>query len=144
MNENTKCSGAMIDEICASLHNYFAMDIVPGEYTVNDGEITLPFLAAGQFFRVIGSVFCDGVYRYGDALPADETFDGAIWAMAIPPTLEELAAEIEEWKQKNADVLASPYQSESFGGYSYSKGTGSDSASWQGAFASRLNRWRKI
>lgn len=144
MNENTKCSGAMIDEICASLHNYFAMDIVPGEYTVNDGEITLPFLAAGQFFRVVGSVFCDGVYRCGDKLPADETFDGAIWALAIPPALEELAAEIEEWKAKNADVLASPYQSESFGGYSYSKGTGSDSASWQGAFASRLNRWRKI
>lgn len=47
----------MIDEICASLHNYFAVDIVPGEYTVNDGEITLPFLAAGQFFRVVGSVF---------------------------------------------------------------------------------------
>ena len=144
MNENPKCSGAMIDEICASLHNYFAMDIVPGEYTVNDGEITLPFLAAGQFFRVVGSVFCDGVYRYGDKLPADETFDGAIWALAIPPALEAIAAEIAEWKAKNADVLASPYQSESFGGYSYSKGTGSDSASWQGAFASRLNRWRKI
>lgn len=134
----------MIDEICASLHNYFAVDIVPGEYTVNDGEITLPFLAAGQFFRVVGSVFCDGVYRFGDKLPADETFDGAIWALAIPPAFEAVAAEIEEWKAKNADVLASPYQSESFGGYSYSKGTGSDSASWQGAFASRLNRWRKI
>jgi hypothetical protein len=134
----------MIDEICASLHNYFAVDIVPGEYTVNDGEITLPFLAAGQFFRVVGSVFCDGVYRCGDKLPADETFDGAIWALAIPPALEAIAAEIEEWKAKNADVLASPYQSESFGGYSYSKGTGCDSASWQGAFASRLNRWRKI
>lgn len=134
----------MIDEICASLHNYFAVDIVPGEYTVNDGEITLPFLAAGQFFRVVGSVFCDGVYRCGDKLPADETFDGAVWAMAIPPALEAIAVEIEEWKAKNADVLASPYQSESFGGYSYSKGTGCDSASWQGAFASRLNRWRKI
>lgn len=144
MNENPKCSGAMIDEICASLHNYFAVDIVPGEYTVNDGEITLPFLAAGQFFRVVGSIFCDGVYRCGDKLPEDETFDGAIWALAIPPALEAIAAEIEEWKAKNADVLASPYQSESFGGYSYSKGTGSDSASWQGAFASRLNRWRKI
>lgn len=142
MNENPKCSGAMIDEICASLHNYFAVDIVPGEYTVNDGEITLPFLAAGQFFRVVGSVFCDGVYRYGDALPADETFDGAIWALAIPPALEAIAAEIEEWKAKNADVLASPYQSESFGGYSYTKG--SDSASWQGVFAKRLNRWRKL
>lgn len=134
----------MIDEICASLHNYFAVDIVPGEYTVNDGEITLPFLAAGQFFRVVGSVFCDGVYRCGDKLPADETFDGAIWAMAIPPALEAIAADIEEWKAKNADVLASPYQSESFGGYSYSKETGSDSASWQGVFAKRLNRWRKL
>ena len=142
MNENPKCSGAMIDEICASLHNYFVVDIVPGEYTVNDGEITLPFLAAGQFFRVVGSIFCDGVYRCGDKLPADETFDGAIWALAIPPALEAIAAEIEEWKAKNADVLASPYQSESFGGYSYTKG--SDSASWQGVFAKRLNRWRKL
>lgn len=132
----------MIDAICASLRNYFVVEIVDGEYTVTDREITLPFLAAGQFFRVVGSVFCDGVYRCGDKLPADETFDGAIWAMAIPPTLEELAAEIEEWKAKNADVLASPYQSESFGGYSYTKG--SDSASWQGVFAKRLNRWRKL
>lgn len=132
----------MIDEICASLHNYFAVDIVPGEYTVNDGEITLPFLAAGQFFRVVGSVFCDGVYRCGDKLPADETFDGAVWAMAIPPALEAIAVEIEEWKQKNAGVINSPYQSESFGGYSYTKG--SDSASWQGVFAKRLNRWRKL
>lgn len=142
MRENPKCSGAMIDAICASLRNYFVVEIVDGEYTVTDREITLPFLAAGQFFRVVGSVFCDGVYRYGDALPADETFDGAIWAMAIPPTLEELAAEIEEWKQKNAGVINSPYQSESFGGYSYTKG--SDSASWQGVFAKRLNRWRKL
>lgn len=142
MSENPKCSGAMIDAICASLRNYFVVEIVDGEYTVTDREITLPFLAAGQFFRVVGSVFCDGVYRYGDALPADETFDGAIWAMAIPPTLEELAAEIEEWKAKNAEVINSPYQSESFGGYSYTKG--SDSASWQGVFAKRLNRWRKL
>lgn len=142
MSENPKCSGAMIDAICASLRNYFVVEIVDGEYTVTDREITLPFLAAGQFFRVVGSVFCDGVYRYGDALPADETFDGAIWAMAIPPTLEELAAEIEEWKQKNAEAINSPYQSESFGGYSYTKG--SDSASWQGVFAKRLNRWRKL
>lgn len=142
MSENPKCSGAMIDAICASLRNYFVVEIVDGEYTVNDGEITLPFLAAGQFFRVVGSVFCDGVYRCGDKLPADETFDGAIWALAIPPTLEELAAEIEEWKQKNAEVINSPYQSESFGGYSYTKG--SDSASWHGVFAKRLNRWRKL
>lgn len=137
----------MIDEICASLRNYFVVDIVDGEYTVQDGEITLPFLAAGQFFRVVGSVFCDGVYRYGDKLPADETFDGAIWAMAVPPALEAIAAEIEAWQEKNAEAITSPYQSESFGGYSYSKASGNNSyskASWQSMFASRLNRWRKI
>ena len=137
----------MIDAICASLRNYFVVDIVDGEYTVQDGEITLPFLAAGQFFRVVGSVFCDGVYRYGDKLPADETFDGAVWSMAVPPALEELAAEIEAWQTKNAEVITSPYQSESFGGYSYSKASGNNSyskASWQSTFASRLNRWRKI
>lgn len=137
----------MIDASCASLRNYFVVDIVDGENTVQDGEITLPFLAAGQFFRVVGSVFCDGVYRYGDKLPADETFDGAVWSMAVPPALEELAAEIEAWQTKNAEVITSPYQSESFGGYSYSKASGNNSyskASWQSTFASRLNRWRKI
>lgn len=137
----------MIDAICASLHNYFIVDFHSGEYTVKNKEITLPFLAAGQFFRVVGSVFCDGVYRYGDKLPADETFDGAIWAMAVPPALEAIAAEIEAWQEKNAEAITSPYQSESFGGYSYSKSSRGDSnsnTSWQSMFASRLNRWRKI
>lgn len=122
--------------------NYFAVDIVPGEYTVNDGEITLPFLAARTVFSRRRQRLLRRGVSLRDKLPADETFDGAVWAMAIPPALEAIAVEIEEWKAKNADVLASPYQSESFGGYSYTKG--SDSASWQGVFAKRLNRWRKL
>jgi glycosyltransferase involved in cell wall biosynthesis len=48
-----------------------------------------------------------------------------------------------------ADKLNSPYSSESFGGYSYSKASGTDNhgndvTSWQSKFASRLNHWRKI
>ncbi len=147
VSDTAKCSGEMIDAICSSLHNYFIVDFHSGEYTVKDKEITLPFLANGQFFRVVGSVFCDGVYRYGDKLPADETFDGAIWSMAVPPALEAIAVEIEAWQEKNAEAITSPYQSESFGGYSYSKSSGRDSCnntSWQSMFASRLNRWRKI
>ena len=67
-------------------------------------------------------------------------FHNAAGVRAVPPAFEAVAAEIEEWKQKNAEVINSPYQSESFGGYSYTKGT----ASWQGVFSKRLNRWRKI
>ena len=44
---------------------------------------------------------------------------------------------------KNAE---SPYTSESFGDYSYTKATGESGAplTWRDVFASRLNAWRKL
>lgn len=141
MSWNYTCSAATVGEMCASLRNYFALDPISGEFTIKDSEITVPGLVRGQYFRIDGSVFNDGVHRYGEiAMNGDETFTGTITPMAVPPAFEAVASEIEEWKQKNADVINSPYQSESFGGYSYTKG----SASWQGVFAKRLNRWRKL
>ena len=141
MSWNFNCSAATVGEMCASLRNYFALDPISGEFTIKDSDITVPGLVRGQYFRIDGSVFNDGVHRYGEiSMNGDETFTGTITPMAVPPAFEAVAAEIEEWKQKNAEVINSPYQSESFGGYSHTKGT----ASWQGVFAKRLNRWRKI
>ena len=141
MSWNFNCSAATVGEMCASLRNYFSLDPISGEFTIKDSDITVPGLVRGQYFRIDGSVFNDGVHRYGEiSMNGDETFTGTITPMAVPPAFEAVAAEIEEWKQKNAEVINSPYQSESFGGYSYTKG----SASWQGVFAKRLNRWRKI
>ena len=141
MSWNFNCSAATVGEMCASLRNYFALDPISGEFTIKDSDITVPGLVRGQYFRIDGSVFNDGVHRYGEiSMNGDETFTGTITPMAVPPAFEAVAAEIEEWKQKNAEVINSPYQSESFGGYSYTKGP----ASWQGVFAKRLNRWRKL
>ena len=141
MSWNYNCSAATVGEMCASLRNYFALDPISGEFTIKDSDITVPGLVRGQYFRIDGSVFNDGVHRYGEiSMNGDETFTGTITPMAVPPAFEAVAAEVEEWKQKNAEVINSPYQSESFGGYSYTKGT----ASWQGVFAKRLNRWRKL
>ena len=141
MSWNFNCSAATVGEMCASLRNYFALDPISGEFTIKDSDITVPGLVRGQYFRIDGSVFNDGVHRYGEiSMNGDETFTGTITPMAVPPAFEAVAAEVEEWKQKNAEVINSPYQSESFGGYSYTKGT----ASWQGVFAKRLNRWRKL
>ena len=141
MSWNFNCSASTVGEMCASLRNYFALDPISGEFTIKDSDITVPGLVRGQYFRIDGSVFNDGVHRYGEiSMNGDETFTGTITPMAVPPAFEAVAAEVEEWKQKNAEVINSPYQSESFGGYSYTKGT----ASWQGVFAKRMNRWRKL
>ena len=139
----------MLTELCGVLRNWFETDRISGTYTVENGSITLPFLQNGQFFRVVGSAFNDGVHQYPDYAMADETFDGSIWPMSVPPALLCLGEEIKAWQEKNGDIAASPYTSESFGGYSYSKSTsgsanGAGMVTWQSVFKSRLNQWRKI
>ena len=138
----------MLTELCAELRNWF---VVPdgvhiGTYTISGGSIApLDFLQEGQYFRIVGSVFNDGVYQYPAKFEKDEVFEGAVWAMAVPPTLTALSAEIEEYNKSDAGK-PSPYTSESFGGYSYTKATDANGApiGWQKAFASRLNKWRKL
>ena len=113
----------ILTEICAELRNYFE---VPngrhfGTFTISGGSIApLDFLQEGQYFRIIGSVFNDGVYQYPATSLTDEVFEGAVWAMAVPPTLIALSAEIEEYNKIDAGK-PSPFTSESFGGYAYTK-----------------------
>ena len=54
----------------------------------------------------------------------------------------ELVDEIDKWQKENEKAVQSPYQSESFGGYTYT--LKENVPSWKTAFASRLNQWRKI
>ena len=138
----------MLTELCAELRNYFE---VPngrhfGTFTISDGSIApLDFLQEGQHFRIVGSVFNDGVYQYPATSLTDEVFEGAVWAMAVPPTLIALAAEIKAYNDSDAGK-PSPFTSESFGGYAYTKATDASGApiGWQKAFASRLAKWRKL
>ena len=139
----------MLGQILKHINNWFVVPdgIHTGNYTVQDGSITLPFLADGQYYRILGSVFNDGLHKYGDSADVlqDEDWDGAIWALAIPADVIDLAAEIQEWQTKTDE--ASPYTSESFGGYSYSRATSSTTGAavtWQDVFRGRLNDWRRI
>lgn len=136
----------MLDEILAEIRNYFAVKVHSGDFEVIGGKLSpLDFLQNGQYFRIVGSVMNDGVYRYPYSGLTDETFSGEIWALAVPPTLIALAADIEEYEKKAKETV-SPYTSESFGGYSYTKATDSNGSplSWEKVFAKRLNKWRKI
>lgn len=138
----------MLEQVLKEIHNWFQREIVPGCYTIQDGHITLPFLHPGQYFRIVGSVFNDGLHQYGPEMAdlQDESFQGSVWALAVPKAVIDLAEEIAAWQEKYKDTVDSPYTSESFGGYSYSKSSGADGSSsgWQTAFRARLNPYRKL
>lgn len=138
----------MLTELCAEIRNYFLMPngIHTGTFSISGGELApSDFLKEGQYFRIVGSTFNDGVHQYPAVGLVDESFAGAVWAMAVPPAVIALADEIKVFCESDA-AKASQYQSESFGGYSYTKATDKDGAvlSWQTVFAKRLNKYRRM
>lgn len=140
----------MLEQILDHIHNYFIKEVFKGEFVISSNSISLPFLQDEQYFYIKGSIFNDGLHQYPTDTLHDETFVGEIWAMAIPPALISLSYEITDWIAKYGEIVDSPYSSESFGGYSYTKASGSSSEngnspqSWQSIFRSKLNKWRKI
>lgn len=135
-----------LTNLCAELRNYFETKKRFGTFTISGGSISpSDFLQDGQYFRIVGSVFNDGVYRYPAHDLVDETFNGAVWAMAVPPAVIDLATEIEEYNKSDVGK-PSPYISENFGGYGYTKATGSNGKvlTWKSVFADALNRYRKL
>lgn len=142
----------MIEQILDYIHNYFEKEIVYGVFSIKSGRPDVDFIQNNQYFRIVGSVFNDGVYKLSDDMSLiDETFKGEIWAMAVPPAVVALSSEISAWVNKYGESSNSPYQSESFGGYSYTKKSasgnandGNDASDWRSVFRSRLNHWRKI
>lgn len=141
----------MIGEICADVKNYFLgsdprKNIHPGEYVISGGTLApLEFLKEGQYFRIVGSALNDGVYQYPVIDLSDETFTGSVWAMEVTPSFLALADEIKAYCESDAGK-PSPFTSESFGGYSYTRATdaGGVPLSWERVFASRLNKYRRI
>lgn len=143
----------MLTELCQELHNWFEREKRSGSFRIANGMLEADFLLPGQYFRVMGSLFNDGVHQYGNDFLNDEDFTGSVWSLAIPVAVIKLSEDIDAWRAKYEapdSSAMSPYMSESFGGYSYSKGstfsgTGTGgSPSWRTSFASRLNAWRKL
>ena len=140
----------MLEELMRECRNWFVAPngVHHGVFAIKDGSISLPFLVSGQYFRIVGSVLNDGVYQYGEQLK-DETFDGAVWALLVPQAFVELSESIKLWRDEYEKAANSPFQSESFAGYSYTMKSGSGSYndagnSWKGVFGPQLSVWRKL
>nr|DAP23254.1 MAG TPA: Protein of unknown function (DUF3199) [Caudoviricetes sp.]DAV43502.1 MAG TPA: Protein of unknown function (DUF3199) [Caudoviricetes sp.] len=139
----------MLEQVLRHLNNWFLVDTHEGTFTVENGSIALPFLQTNQYFRICGSVFNDGLHLYPAVDLTDEIFTGTVWALAIPKAVVTLSIDIAAWEEKNGEAVLSPYTSESFGGYSYTKASGGKAdtsavTGWQDAFKGRLNDWRKL
>lgn len=145
----------MIGEICAEIKNYFVYknDIHIGDWVISNGQISPILDLPTGYIRIVGSRLNDGVHKVSDLNLVDESFHGGIWIMSPPADFILLVKEIEDWQEKNGksdSAAMSPFQSESFGGYSYSKASGGNSSgssivpTWQSVYASRLNRYRRI
>ena len=133
------------------MRNFFVVKdgVHEGTYVIESGTFSVDFLQHGQYFKIHGSVFNDGVYQYPADNLRDETFTGEIWAMAVPSAVIALAERIQDWQNKYGDAVETPYNSESFGGYSYTKSmsnvdSASKSVGWESVFKTELNEWRKI
>ena len=146
-----------LTDLCAELRNYFdrGMPHWLGGFKITNGNIVLPdgaSLLDGQYFRISGSVFNDGVYQYPASDLTDESFSGVLGAMAVPPSVIALVDEINEWESQYCSEVMKPYSSENISGvYSYTRASGgggdggsAPSITWRDMFMSRLNKWRKI
>lgn len=139
----------MLEAVLNYLHNDFPVygGAQSGEFEIASGVLGCDFLQSGQYYRICGSVFNDGVHRYPcDELDCmtDEVFSGTVIPLAIPPAVVKISEEIKKYREENPDT---DKVSESFGGYSYTRAgatEGAQARGWVAVFGPRLRRWRKV
>ena len=146
----------MLTAICAEIRNYFAYreDKHPGKYKIENGILSPSVDFKTDYFAIFGSRKNNGVHKTTDELVDEGEFTGAIWIMSPPENFLAIVKDIEDWQEKYGGVdseAQSPYYSESFGGYSYTKSAGSTSgagnqaaSSWQSVYGDRLKIYRRI
>lgn len=145
-----------LTDLCRKTRNWFDKK---RHFGIFDLDGNLDFACEGQFYRLIGDVtadgkcvYCDNVCTYTDgnfkvygAETVHGILNGTIWEMRVKTDFLVLYEKMSEWEEKNADILNSPFQSESFGsgGYNYTKSSGESISVWSN-FASDLSRWQKL
>lgn len=140
----------MLEQILLHIHNRFEYAYLEGTFTISSGTLEVEQALSGQYLWIEGSVLNDGLHQYPMTDLEDEEFTGRIVLLAVPKAVLDIADEIAAWIAANGDVLDSPYQSESFGGYSYTKASagssdgGSALTGWRAHFADQLSPWRKM
>lgn len=149
----------VLEQVLSHIHNWFVYDELDVRCSIEGGSLPASVsIPEGAWYRIQGSLFNDGLHQHPADDLTDETFDGKVTICAIPRVLlsvvDEITDYIDAMNESDAAVREAKFQSESFGGYTYSlKGDSrANSASggvsgltgWQAAFRSDLNPFRRI
>ena len=150
----------VLEQVLNHIHNWFVYDeIGVSRCAVEGGSLPASVsIPEGAWYRIQGSLFNDGLHQHPADDLTDETFDGTVTVCAIPRVLlgivDEITDYIDAMNESDAAVRGAKFQSESFGGYTYSlkgdsransaSGGGSGLSGWQAAFRTDLNPWRKM
>lgn len=154
-----------LERVLSHIHNWFTREtlslsgceVVGGQLPASVAER----IPDGAWYRIEGSYLNDGLHLRGevDEGLTDESIDGTLSVLSVPRALLTVVDEITDWidatSEARSKAASSPYQSESFGGYTYSMRsdlTGGSSGSsgngglngWQAAFRSDLNPYRRL
>lgn len=147
----------MLEEVLRYINNRFDRDtsgayygVDEGSFQIQDGAIESDVLAEGAYYWIEGSSLNDGLHLHPADDLRDESFEGKVTALHIPSAVVGIADEAEAWCSANAETISSPLQSESFGGYSYSRASGGasgnemPSTAWQLQYGARLRPYKKL
>lgn len=142
----------MLDKILKYLNNSFYKTCEGDTFTIMDNKIIVNGkYIVGQYIKIQGSLLNDGIYKVVNVADNEITIEGAnteefvgvIYGLAIPKDIINLETKIKEYMatNKNNSIV-----SESFGNYSYTKGTNKNGnvATWKDVFAEDLKPYRKI
>jgi hypothetical protein len=135
---------------------YYPVTEFEDDYVIASGKLSTldSTILTGQYIAIYGSTLNDGIWKVGadGALTSDitgvtaqaETFHATVYPLKVPIDFVMLATEITAWRTKM--VEASPYTSESFLGYSYTKSQkqGGGNVTWQSQFSDRLTPYKRM
>lgn len=140
-------AGSTLTEVMRACNNWFEIASYYCSFEIAEGHIVFPFEIASNYnyYEIQGSALNDGVHSINEAL-ASEEFIGTVRLMRIPKEFLFLVNEIETYQEKYNESCTNPFQSESFGGYSYTKATNANGGTftWKDAFKDQLRMWRKL
>lgn len=135
-----------LEKVCQYCRNYFVRETVDGNIKIVDGKLHNISIPENTYFIITGSIYNDGLHEADDYLVDEDTFYGCVSFLAIPNIFINLVTEIDAWiteqKASPNNVLTSPYTSETFDEYSYSKTVGK--CGWKAVFEEELSNWRKV
>ena len=102
----------LLEDVMTYCANFFERGGYKSNFTIANGVLSgVSFLQPGQYYRIVGSIFNDGLHQFGNDTDTltDETFYGDIYPLAPPRAFLALVEKIDAWRGKNEAMSKSPY-----------------------------------